>query len=107
MQINYVISTVMEQADNQIMQFDKYTKYLNYDFESDIILAIKKNLYDAHLLAMMQEAGSGVNSMDGSEDEASNKNYSDDEEGDGLGGSGAYSAWRKMTIDEATYERNF
>jgi hypothetical protein len=44
----------MEQADNQIMQFDRYTKYLNYDFESDIMMAMKKQLYDAYLIEQMQ-----------------------------------------------------
>ena len=34
-------------AENKIMSFSKYTKYLNYEFVEHILIAMKKELYDA------------------------------------------------------------
>ena len=56
-QINKITSFVMEQADTQIMIFGKYTKYLNYDFQKDIIMKMKKNLHDHHMVSAL--AGDG------------------------------------------------
>lgn len=52
----------------------------------------------------MQEAGGG-HSSDESDEGASIRGS--EEEGDGKGGSEAYALYRKMVIDDATYERNF
>jgi hypothetical protein len=47
LQINLIIEKVMEMAEEKIMSFSKYTKYLNYDFVEHILIAMKKELYDA------------------------------------------------------------
>jgi len=46
LQINLIIEKVMEMAEDKIMSFSKYTKYLNYEFVEHILIAMKKELYD-------------------------------------------------------------
>ena len=44
----------MEQADNKIMSFSKYTKYLNYEFHADVIMKMKRYLYDYAMVSQLQ-----------------------------------------------------
>ena len=37
-------------ADNQIMDFSKYTKYLNFDFYEDVLLTMKKEIHEKLLV---------------------------------------------------------
>jgi hypothetical protein len=42
-------------ADQKIMSFSVYLKYLNYDFHEDIIKTMKKKLFDDNLVKKLQE----------------------------------------------------